>query len=163
MSINAITSVSIYEYYYTINENSKKKQESILADEMKKYGLTPTDNESLNLAMLNRAKRSENQDNISSSQEVPKSQRPWADLMYQLGINFNDNPRDDIQDIKDELEKLTRGIDDDELNKEIDDLEKYVENLYLNFEQSYSTNIDSSTVLSAQLNSLSIINKANLY
>ena len=65
--------------------------------------------------------------------------------------------------IKEELEKLTLGIDDDELNKEIDDLKNYVDNLYISYEQNYSSNFDTSIFLSNQLNNLSLINRANLY
>lgn len=162
MSINAISSVSLYEYYYTINKNEEKKKESPLADEMRKYGLTPTDNEALNAAMLQRAKQT-SEESSNEKQEIPYSQRPWADLMYQLGLEFNPDPKDDIDDIKDELSKLTQGINDDELNKEVKDLEKYVENLYLNFENNYSTTFDASSTLSAQLNNLSMLNQANFY
>ena len=100
MSINAITSVSLYEYYYNINnKDEQKKKTSPLADEMEKYGLIPTDSEALNIAMLNNAKRLEKQNTTTSDEQIPNSQRPWADLMYQLGISFNDDPKDDIEDI----------------------------------------------------------------
>jgi len=42
MAINAISGLSLYEYYYSINnKKGSKKDESPLALEMKKYGLTP--------------------------------------------------------------------------------------------------------------------------
>ena len=56
MSINAISSVSLYEYYYQINKDKQEKKESPLADEMRKYGLVPTDNETLNVQLLQSAK-----------------------------------------------------------------------------------------------------------
>ncbi len=163
MSINAISSVSLYEYFYKINnkdENSKK--ESPIAKEMREYGLTPTDNESLNIAMLQKAKNAEkNQNSSGTSSEILKSDRPWADLMYQLNLEFNDDPYDDIQDIKAELSSLVAGLNDDELEKEVSDLRNYVENLYVDFQQNYSGSIDTSSLLTNQLNNLSLLNRAN--
>lgn len=161
MSVNAIGSVSLYEYYYKINKDEQEKKESPLARQMKEYGLTPTDNEALNVALLKRAqqlKQSENQE----EKEVSYSERPWADIMYQLNIQFNPDPKDDIQDIKDELALLLKDVDDDELNKEIKDLESHVENLYINFQQNYSKSFDNSLSLSTQLNNLSMLNQASL-
>lgn len=163
MSINAIGSVSLYEYYYKINKDKKSEKESPIAKEMKEYGLTPTDSESLNIAMLKKAKELEKSQNNQTSSEIPNSERPWADLMYQLNLTFNDDPRDDIQDIKDELALLLRGVEDDELESEIADLESYVENLYLNFQKNYSTSFDTSLSLAGQLNNLSLLNRANFF
>jgi len=161
MSINAINSVSLYEYYYTINKDSKKKKSSPIADEMKEYGLTPTDDEQLNIAMLQRAKNMQNQNN-SQENETSYSNRPWADLMYQLNLTFNSDPKDDIQDIKEELTKLTKGVTDDELDKEVKDLESYVENLYINFVNNSGASVNSQNTLGAELNNLSMLNKVNL-
>ncbi|MBQ8634671.1 hypothetical protein IJ425_00775 [bacterium] len=161
MSINAINSVSLYEYYYKINKDEQEKKESPLAKEMREYGLTPTDNEDLNIALLRRAQQLKSAES-EESKEIPYSQRPWADIMYQLNIQFNPDPKDDIQDIKDELALLMKGVEDDELNKEITDLESYVENLYISFEQNYSSKFDNSAMLNAQLNNLSMLNQVNL-
>ncbi|MBQ8476062.1 hypothetical protein IJ531_03270 [bacterium] len=161
MSINAISSVSLYEYYYTINRESAKKKNSPIADEMKKYGLTPTDDEQLNIAMLKRAQNIDKSQQTAQSQEIPYSDRPWADLMYQLGLSFNPDPKDDIQDIKDELTKLTAGVADDELDKEVKDLETYVENLYLKFEQNNSSTDLTGVTLTSQLNNMSMLNQVN--
>ena len=161
MSINAINSVSLYEYYYTINQENKKKKSSPIAEEMEKYGLVPTDDEQLNIAMLQRAKNIQTNGN-PQEREVPPEERPWADLMYQLGLDFNKDPKDDIQDIKDELTKLTKGVDDDELNEEVKDLENYVENLYLNFIKNTIASLELSNTLGNQLNNLSMLNQVNL-
>lgn len=162
MSINAISSVSLYEYYYKINKQEQEKKESPLKDEMRKYGLVPTDNETLNIQLLKNAKEAKKQES-TQSQEIPNSQRPWADLMYQLNIQFNEDPKDDIEDIKDELALLLRGTDDDEeLSQEIKDLENYVEKLYLNFQQSYSSKISKTSSIDMHLNNLAMINQVNL-
>ena len=161
MSINAIGSVSLYEYYYSIHRKEEKK-ESPLADEMRKYGLNPTDNENINIAMLKRAKDLEKQQNIQE-QEIPNSDRPWADLMYQLNIPFNEDPKDDIEEIKKELAELVHGMDDEELEKEVRDLESHVENLYLGFQNRNAGGIDNSMSISIQLNNLSMLNQVNLF
>ena len=161
MSINAISSVSLYEYYYKINKDEQEKKESPLVDEMRKYGLTPTDNETINVALLRKAKENKEKEN-QTSQDIPNSQRPWADLMYQLNIDFNPDPKDDIDDIKQELKTLMQGMNDEELSKEITDLENYVENLYINFQTNYSSSFNPGSTLSAQMNNLSMLNRANL-
>ena len=161
MSINAINSVSLYEYYYTIHDNKKRKS-SPLEHEMREYGLTPTDNEQINIAMLKRAKELEQAKNEDSkSSNVTYSDRPWADIMYQLNISFNENPSDDIVDIKEKLNFLLKGIEDEELEKEINDLENYVERLYLDYDKISSGIIKNST-LTSQLNNLSLINRATM-
>ena len=161
MSINAIGSVSLYEYYYKINKDEQKKKESPIAEQMREYGLTPTDNEDLNIALLRRAQMLKTSEQ-EQEKEIPYSERPWADIMYQLNIQFNPNPKDDIQDIKDELALLMKGMNDEELSKEIKDLESYVENLYINFQQNYSKGFDSGLSISAELNNLSMLNQVNL-
>ena len=162
MSINAISGLSIYEYYYRINREDDKK-ESPLADEMKEYGLTPTDNEVVNAALLRQAKAlEESKQDSGTSSDIPNSERPWADIMYQLNIPFNDDPQDDITDIKRELNYLTNGIDDEELSKEITDLESYVENLYIDFQNNYSTTFNTSTALYSQLSNMALMNRATV-
>ena len=162
MSINAISSVSLYEYYYTINQEDKKKKSSPIANEMKEYGLRSTDDEELNIAMLQRAKQLKANGEAKEANQTDPAERPWADLMYQLGLSFNPDPKDDIQDIKDELSKLTKGVSDDELDSEVKDLENHVENLYLKFVQNSQNNMDFSTPLSTQLINLSMLNQVNL-
>ena len=160
MSINAISSVSLYEYYYQINKDEQKKKESPLVEEMRRYGLVPTDNEQLNIQLLKNAKEAKEAQN--TPKEIPYSDRPWADLMYQLDIQFNPDPKDDIEDIKEELAKLTLGMDDEELAKEVNDLRNYVENMYLNFQTNNVGNSRYTTTLNAQLNNLAMVNQASL-
>lgn len=157
MSINAINSISLYEYYYNINAQDKKKKNSPLLDELKKYNITPTDSEEVNIALLKRAKLSEVQE--ETPKETSKSDRPWADLMYQLNLEFNEDPKEDIKDIKEELLKLTDGIDDKELQKEVDDLISYSENMYINYLKNNLSTDFSSNTLTTQLNNLSMVNK----
>ncbi len=161
MSINAIGSVSLYEYYYQINNNSRSKKTSDIEKQMREYGLTPTDDEELNIALLKKAQSEEEAQN--TQEEIPYSDRPWADLMYQLNLSFNPDPKDDIEDIKEELQKLTLGMNDEELEKEMTDLEDYVEELYVDFEKNNSSGyINPYSTLDTQLTNLSIINQANL-
>ncbi len=163
MSVNAITSLSLYEYYYQINKDKKEKEESPIAKELREYGIEPTDSEQLNIAMLKKAKETEENQNSNSEADIPNSDRPWADLMYQLNLPFNDDPRDDIQDIKDELQILIRGLNDEELEQEIEDLQSYAEDLYVSFTKNYSEGTNLSSVLTSQLNNLSVLNRANFF
>ena len=163
MSVNAITSLSLYEYYYRINTDKKEKKESPIARELREYGIEPTDNEQINVAMLKKAKEVEENQGKDSTSDIPNSDRPWADLMYQLNLPFNDDPQDDIQDIKDELQQLIRGMNDEELEREIEDLQSYVEDLYVSFTKNYAQGVDLSGALSSQLNNLSLLNRANFF
>ena len=163
MSINAISSLSLYEYYYQINKEDKDKKKSPLARELKEYGLTPTDDEALNIAMLQKAKQLEKQQKTEEKEEKSPMDRPWADLMYQLNIPFNDDPSDDIQDIKDELALLMKDVEDEELENEIKDLQNHVEDLYVSFSRNnLSTQIDTSSLLYNELANISVLNKASL-
>ena len=163
MSINAISGISMYEYYYKINKDKEEeKKKSPLADKMREYGLVPTDNEVQNIAMLKKARELKEAQNKQVEDEIPYSERPWADLMYQLNISFNPDPKDDISDIKKELVLLTKGMDDEELNKEIKDLEDSVERMYISFQNNYLTTLSNSTTLTDELKNLSMINRANL-
>ena len=164
MSINAINGLSIYEYYYSINNNNKKKEakkESPLASELEKYGLKATENEAYNVQLLKQAQANEKAQQEESSSTTSYTDRPWADIMYQLNIEFNEDPRDDIEDIKEELKKLTAGIDDEDFSKEIKDLENYVSDLYISYINTNSSSIDTSLSLTTQLNNLAIMNIAN--
>lgn len=160
MSINAISSVSLYEYYYKINKDDQEKKKSPLEREMREYGLTPTDNEIINIQLLQKAKSLDGKE--QEKKEVSYSDRPWADLMYQLNITFNEDPKDDIEDIKDELALLVRDMNDDELNKEIRDLEDYVDRLYINFQQNQSSSFSKAISVDMQLNNLAMMNQAYL-
>lgn len=162
MSINAIGGISLYEYYYQINKPKEEKKKSPLADEMAKYGLTPTKDESLNAILLNQAKRlSEKQ---SKEEENPESysERPWADLMYQLNLEFNPNPDDDIDEIKEKLDELLMEADDEELNREINDLKSYVESLFIGYSQNHLSTDFNYDPLGSQLTGMSMINRINL-
>ena len=162
MSINAISSVSLYEYYYKINNDEQEKKESPLAREMREYGLIPTDNEVLNIALLKKAKEAKEESEKETTQ-IPYESRPWADIMHQLNISFNKDPKDDIEDIKKELAILTKGLDDEELSKEISDLEQRVESLYIGFANRNVKSFDNSMSLTTQLNNLSMLNQASLF
>ena len=156
MSISPISSLSIYEYYYSINDNKKKKP-SPLEKEMREYGLKATDNETLNIALLQQAKEAQKNEEANTN-TTSYYDRPWADLIHQLNLSFNENPSDDIVDIKTALDKLVRGIEDEELEKEISELKNYVQDLFIDFQKINLNKFDTSTTLSNQLNALAIYN-----
>lgn len=158
MSISPVSSLSIYEYYYSLN----RKKASPVAKELEEYGLKATDNDALNIAMLQRAKAQERTNASGEEQSESYSDRPWADLMNQLNITFNENPADDIEDIKKELSKLLRGVSDEELETEISDLVDYVEDLYVDFRNLNLNSIDTSQSLTTQLNTMATYNIASI-
>lgn len=160
MSINAISSVSIYEYYYRIND--EKPKESKTAKELKKLGIEPSDSETKNAAMLKEAQETQ-QEAKNAVKETSYNNRPWADIMDQLGLPFNKNPKDDIVSIKSALNKLVKDIDDEELLSDIKDLDDYVKSLYMTY---YNNDYDSNKVsssLSKELEGISAINKAFVF
>lgn len=141
MSINAIGSVSLYEYYYTIN----KKEDTSKTDSV-------VDNKEAKKAQ----EQKETEDTKDNTQTISPNDRPWADLIYQLGLSFNDDPKQDIVDIKTELNNLVLGLDDKELQSEVQDLISYVDKMYHNFSSNFTGNPDS---LSTQLSMMSLINQ----
>ena len=146
MSVNAISGISLYEYYYKINNEDNKRKKALALERASENNPQVTKKE---------------EDNSQSPKEILPSERPWADLMYQLNISFNEDPKDDIADIKKELAKLTVGLTDKELDSEVKDLENYVDKLYLNF-QKINEGGFSTTTLTDQLKNLSIQNQAML-
>lgn len=157
MSISPVSSLSIYEYYYSMN----RKKASPIAKELEEYGLKATDNETLNIAMLQRAKAQERA-SAANEEESSSYDRPWADLLTQLNIIPNDDPADDIQDIKKALSKLLVGVADEELEGEVNDLVKYVEELYVDFRNMNLNSIDTSQTLTAQLDNIASYNIASI-
>lgn len=161
MSINAISSVSIYEYYYRINDD-KPKEESKTAKELKKLGIKPSDNEAKNAAMLKEVQETQ-QEAKNAVKETSYNNRPWADIMDQLGLSFNKDPKDDIKNIKSALDNLVKDIDDEELLADIKDLDDYVKTMYITY---YNNDYDSNKVsssLSKELEGISAINKALVF
>ena len=157
MSINSITSVSLYEYYYQINHKEKKDTKS--ARELKKLESVQSDNDTKKTAEAKDTQKP-NKEDIPQKQELSFNERPWADIMQQLGIGFNNDPKDDIREIKSALDKLTQGIDDDELLADIKDLDDYIKSMYITY---YKDGFDSKKVsssLSKELDGISAINKA---
>lgn len=163
MSINAISSVSLYEYYYQINNTKQKEEESQTAKELKKLGITPSDNEKVNIALLEKAKQAQEEESNNVIKEATYKDRPWADIMNQLGLSFNNDPKDDIQNIKSALSDLVRGIDDEQLLADVKDLDDYVKSMYITY---YNNDFDASKVsnsLSMELEGISAINKARVF
>lgn len=157
MSISPLSSLSIYEYYYTLN----RKKTSPVDKELEEYGIKPTDNESLNVALLQRAKAQDEAQETEANDTTSYYDRPWADLMSQLNIPFNDNPADDIQDIKRELQDLISGVaEDKELQAEVDELISYVQDLYVDFKNINLTTFNTDSTLTSQLNAIATYNIA---
>lgn len=147
MSISAINGISLYEYYYKINNRNKKKENLAVEDE-------PQQNPNI-------VKEDENKN--PQSTDIPPTARPWADIMYQLNISFNEDPKDDIKAIKRKLASLTAGLADKELDSEVKDLENHIDKLYVEFKQISHNGVNSSpTALVDELMTLSIQNQARL-
>ncbi len=157
MSISPISSLSIYEYYYSIN----RKKNSPIAKELEQYGIKPSDDDTKNIIMLQRA-QALNQENEQSTQSISYQDRPWADLMNQLNISFSEDPKEDIENIKKELNKLLVGVADEELESEVSDLINYAEGLYVDYQNMNLKSFDTSATLSTQLNAIANYNIASI-
>lgn len=154
MFIGAIKSLSIYEYYYSLNSRAVS-----LEREEKEKKITPSSSKTEKTANSDEA-RSTNNASASSEKTENYQNRPWADIMYQLNISFNKDPKDDITSIKNKLMELYKGIDDEELKNELEDLKHSVESSYSSYVNSQS--VDGNAMISNHLNNMSIINKSSL-
>lgn len=141
MSINAISSVSLYEFYYRINRPSRKDVSSVSEDETTKKEVE------------------EEKEEEKDSREIPADERPWADIMHQLNLAFHANPKDDIVAIEHELVMLSSGIQDEELKNEIDELISETKTMYSEFDLLQTGQINK---LDNELKNLSTLNKVNL-
>ena len=123
----------MYEYYFSINNDTKVKKE-----EEKNNDKAP-----------------------QKPQDIPPSERPWADLMYQLGLTFSKDAKDDITRIQVALKELEKEINDDEASKEIDEIIKSVDNLYTQFINPNTTTTKSHN-LANELETISYVNWQHL-
>lgn len=124
MAISPISAISSYSYLFNISsEDDKVKQRGALDILLRQYDLIPTDNYDSDVERLRLAMIQEQMDKITEQQEQSQEtegyeERPWYEIMWQLGLHQNDSVREDYDDIMDELDyRIMNAEDEDEYNK----------------------------------------------
>ena len=124
MAISPISAISSYSYLFNISsEDDKVKQRGALDILLRQYDLIPTDNYDSDVERLRLAMIQEQMDRITEQQEQSQEtegyeERPWYEIMWQLGLHQNDSVREDYDDIMDELDyRIMNDEDEDEDNK----------------------------------------------
>ena len=165
MAISPISSISSFAYIYNISsEDDKQKQQEELNILLRQYDLIPTDDyekdvERLRAAMIQeqigRAQEQQEQMNETEGFE----ERPWYEIMWELGLHQNDSVQEDYDDIMDELDKRIMGAQSEEEFTKYDDMRIRAQEYFNEYAQGTSMSFDNSLSSSmAGLSALAVMN-----
>jgi len=122
MSISPIDTTLSYLYamssYMSTSSDGKKK----LGELLREYNLTPSGDTQLDISRLEYAIRVQNViDEQTSKEEQIQSlitDRPWIEIMWQLGLEPNDTIQEDYDDLIDEISyRINNAQDEKEYDK----------------------------------------------
>lgn len=123
MSISPISSISynVYIPSYISDDNKKEVYENLkwLFD---RYNITQTGEEEVDIARLRQAMLEEQIEQNEKLQETSQEQeRPWLDIMWELGLHQQPTIQEDYDEITEELEyRILNAKDEQEYDKYID-------------------------------------------
>ena len=164
MTISPISSINLYSYAigsYLYSFDNKQLQEL-----MRQFNLVPTGNMQVDISRLENAIRMQQaalaQEENKNSVEL-KTDRPWIDIMWELGLEPNETIQEDYNEITDELtERISNAKDEEEYNKYADmyyEVEEYF-NEYSTGADFSSSSLTMNTMIG--LSQLALMNKMAL-
>lgn len=165
MAISPISSISSFAYIYNISsEDDKQKQQEELNILLRQYDLIPTDDyekdvERLRAAMIQEQieRAQEQQEQMSETEGF--EERPWYEIMWELGLHQNDSVQEDYDDIMDELDKRIMGAQSEEEFTKYDDMRIRAQEYFNEYAQGTSMSFDNSLSSSmAGLSALAVMN-----
>ena len=165
MAISPISSISSFAYIYNISsEDDKQKQQEELNILLRQYDLIPTDDyekevERLRAAMIQeRIERAQEQQEQMNETEGFE-ERPWYEIMWELGLHQNDSVQEDYDDIMDELDKRIMGAQSEGEFTKYDDMRIRAQEYFNEYAQGTSMSFDNSLSSSmAGLSALAVMN-----
>ena len=165
MAISPINSISTFSYIYNISsEDDKEKQKEELNLLLRQYDLIPTDDyekdvERLRQAMIEeQIKLQEQQQQLNETEGY--EERPWYEIMWELGLHQNDSVQEDYDDIMDELDERIMNAQDIEEYEKYDDMRVRAQEYFNEYAQGTSMSFDNS--LSSSMVGLSMLATLNL-
>ncbi len=165
MAISPISSISSFAYIYNISsEDDKQKQQEELNILLRQYDLIPTDDYEKDVERLRTAMIQEQIERAQEQQEQMNEtegfeERPWYEIMWELGLHQNDSVQEDYDDIMDELDKRIMGAQSEEEFTKYDDMRIRAQEYFNEYAQGTSMSFDNSLSSSmAGLSALAVMN-----
>ncbi|HIQ88585.1 TPA: hypothetical protein IAA68_02010 [Candidatus Galligastranaerophilus faecipullorum] len=165
MAISPISSISSFAYIYNISsEDDKQKQQEELNILLRQYDLIPTDDYEKDVERLRAAMIQEQIERAQEQQEQMNEtegfeERPWYEIMWELGLHQNDSVQEDYDDIMDELDKRIMGAQNEEEFTKYDDMRIRAQEYFNEYAQGTSMSFDNSLSSSmAGLSALAVMN-----
>lgn len=165
MAISPISSISSFAYIYNISsEDDKQKQQEELNILLRQYDLIPTDDYEKDVERLRAAMIQEQIERAQEQQEQMNEtegfeERPWYEIMWELGLHQNDSVQEDYDDIMDELDKRIMGAQSEEEFTKYDDMRIRAQEYFNEYAQGTSMSFDNSLSSSmAGLSALAVMN-----
>ena len=165
MAISPISSISSFAYIYNISsEDDKQKQQEELNILLRQNDLIPTDDYEKDVERLRAAMIQEQIERAQEQQEQMNEtegfeERPWYEIMWELGLHQNDSVQEDYDDIMDELDKRIMGAQSEEEFTKYDDMRIRAQEYFNEYAQGTSMSFDNSLSSSmAGLSALAVMN-----
>ena len=131
---------------------------------LRQYDLIPTDDYEKDVERLRAAMIQEQIERAQEQQEQMNEtegfeERPWYEIMWELGLHQNDSVQEDYDDIMDELDKRIMGAQNEEEFTKYDDMRIRAQEYFNEYAQGTSMSFDNSLSSSmAGLSALAVMN-----
>ena len=144
--------------------SSSEKSQEELNILLRQYDLIPTDDYEKDVERLRAAMIQEQIERAQEQQEQMNEtegfeERPWYEIMWELGLHQNDSVQEDYDDIMDELDKRIMGAQSEEEFTKYDDMRIRAQEYFNEYAQGTSMSFDNSLSSSmAGLSALAVMN-----
>lgn len=151
MSISPISSISNNVYIPSISGDNKELSQQ-LKSLLSEYNLTPTGDSEADIQRLRQAiilqeaqRRQEEQESLKND-----ANKPWYEIMWELGLHPTDSVQEDYDDIMDELEMRINSSEDEQEYYKYANMYELVEEYFNEYSQgtsfSFSNKFDSTMI-----------------
>lgn len=146
------------------SEEDKVKQKDELNLLLRQYNLIPTDDYDKDVERLRQAIIEEQLERQEQQQQINETEgfeeRPWYEIMWELGLHQNDSVQEDYDDIMDELDRRIMSAENEEEFEKYDDMRVRAQEYFDEYAQGTSISFDNS--LSSSMVGLSMLATMNL-
>lgn len=146
------------------SEEDKVKQKDELNLLLRQYNLIPTDDYDKDVERLRQAIIEEQLERQEQQQQINETEgfeeRPWYEIMWELGLHQNDSVQEDYDDIMDELDRRIMSAENKEEFEKYDDMRVRAQEYFDEYAQGTSISFDNS--LSSSMIGLSMLATMNL-
>lgn len=146
------------------SEEDKVKQKDELNLLLRQYNLIPTDDYDKDVERLRQAIIEEQLERQEQQQQINETEgfeeRPWYEIMWELGLHQNDSVQEDYDDTMDELDRRIMSAENEEEFEKYDDMRVRAQEYFDEYAQGTSISFDNS--LSSSMVGLSMLATMNL-